>query len=60
MKSLVELSLGHFYDLLYRNRQKGDYGDLLHFEAAEVQPWLGEAQSFVEKVAAIVESRMQS
>jgi hypothetical protein len=36
-----------FYDLLFDNRQKGDYADFIRFRVDDVQPWLAQARDFV-------------
>lgn len=48
---LVSPESGKFYDMLFDNRQKGDYADLVRFELAEVGPWLNQAEQFVGVVA---------
>ena len=36
---LVRQEVGRFYDTLFDSRQKGDYADLVSFEAEDVKPW---------------------
>jgi len=50
---LIPVEYGQFFDLLYNNRQKGDYSDLVVFEAEQVQEWLSEAREFVEFVSGL-------
>ena len=45
---LVDQKLGHLYDRLFDNRQKGDYADLVRFDSSDVASWADEAQEFVE------------
>ena len=51
---LVNIESGILYDRLYNNRQKGDYVDLVYFDATEVGPWLAEAKDFVETMNALI------
>lgn len=46
----LDMRLGSLFDRLFDTRQKADYVDLVYFDAAEVGPWLAEAQEFVESV----------
>lgn len=50
----VSIEHGQFFDLLFNNRQKGDYSDLVVFEADEVGPWLKQATHFVDCVAHLI------
>lgn len=52
---LIEIRLGSLYDRLFDTRQKGDYVDLVYFDAEEVGPWLEEAKEFVENINALIE-----
>ena len=49
---------GQFYDRLFDNRQKADYADLVAFEKSDVEPWLSQAQEFVEIVSAEAKNKM--
>jgi hypothetical protein len=49
---MVHVPLGQLYDRLFDNRQKGDYADLVRFAIDDVQPWVEEARTFVDVVAA--------
>ena len=51
---LVKTELGQLYDMLFDNRQKGDYADLVRFDPNEVCDWYEEAQEFVETLGGIV------
>jgi len=45
---------GKFFDLLFNNRQKGDYSDLVVFEADHVKTWLAQTEAFVEFVTGLI------
>ena len=49
---VIPLKYGQFYDLLFNNRQKGDYSDFVVFQAQQVQPWLDQAREFVDCISA--------
>ena len=51
---LVKTELAQFYDMLFDNRQKGDYADLIRFDPNEICDWYEEAQEFVETLGGIV------
>ncbi len=51
---IVTVELGQIFDKLYRNRQKGDYADLVCFEEEEIRHWNDEVTSFVEGIESIV------
>ena len=51
--SLIPLEYGQFFDLLFNSRQKGDYSDLVTFQAEQVQGWLQQASDFVEHVSGL-------
>jgi len=51
---LVKTELAQFYDMLFDNRQKGDYADLVRFDPNEICDWYEEAQKFVETLENIV------
>jgi uncharacterized protein (UPF0332 family) len=46
--------LGHTYDNLFDNRQKGDYADLYRFPSNEVAGWYDETCKFVEAIESVV------
>jgi uncharacterized protein (UPF0332 family) len=56
--SEVSPSLGMFYDLLFDNRQKGDYADFVRFRVDDVQPWLDQARHFVATLNRLVETQV--
>jgi len=45
---LVPRELGRFFDTLFDSRQKGDYADLVSFEASDVEPWFALARDLVD------------
>lgn len=47
---VVSTDIGKIYDKLYRNRQKGDYADLVRFQVDAVSDWYDEARKFVKDV----------
>jgi uncharacterized protein (UPF0332 family) len=40
---------------LFERRQEGDYVDFVSFEESQVQPWIPEAEAFVENIAVLIE-----
>ena len=56
---VVNVPLGQLYDRLFDNRQKGDYADLVRFTIDDVQPWVEEARTFVDAVAAHILQELQ-
>ena len=48
---LIPKDLGRFYDSLFENRQKGDYTDMIRFDAEKVGPWFDRATEFVNAVS---------
>jgi len=54
---LIPTHLGKHFDLLFNNRQKGDYADLIVFEADEVAEWLQKTQEFVQFVEGIIKGQ---
>lgn len=55
---IVITELGQLYDKLFDNRQKGDYADLIHFEANMVEPWYEEAKKFVDTIEEVVKQEL--
>jgi uncharacterized protein len=51
---VVNMDLGHIFDKLFDNRQKGDYADLIRFEEPSVRTWLDETKIFVDSIASII------
>src|SRR5215813_4771458 len=57
---LLPLIQGQLYDRLFDQRQQSDYADLVHFDVDEVRSWCGEAQAFVDAVAALIQQALES
>ena len=55
---LIDIESGNVYDKLFLNRQKGDYTDLVRFDADEVAGWFEEAQQFVKMVEEVVNKEL--
>lgn len=55
---IVKIEFGEIYDKLFRNRQKGDYADFVHFNMDEVRPWYFETKEFVEEIEGIVRKEL--
>ena len=47
---IIPTELGRYFDLLFNNRQKGDYGDLVVFKPEEVADWRDQAQKFIDHI----------
>jgi uncharacterized protein len=52
---LVPRHLGEFYDLLFDNRQKGDYADFVTFKTEQIASWLEKAREFVTHADALIQ-----
>ena len=48
--NILSAECGKHFDLLYNNRQKGDYADLVVFQADEISGWLEQSIQLVEHV----------
>jgi uncharacterized protein (UPF0332 family) len=48
---IISIEHGRFFDLLFNNRQKGDYADLVVFQAEQIEGWLGQAREFVAYIS---------
>lgn len=46
-KGIIDKSYGKFYKDIFKNRQKGDYKDLIKFEEDDVKKWLSQAERFI-------------
>jgi len=55
----VSKEMGDHFDLLFDNRQKGDYEDLVVFGANDVHSWLEPTRSFVEHIAGFIARETQ-
>jgi uncharacterized protein (UPF0332 family) len=50
----IPVEHGQFFNLLFNNRQKGDYSDLVVFQADQVEPWLEQTIRFMDCVAGLI------
>ena len=50
----IPQEMGKHFDLLFNNRQKGDYADLVVFKADEVAGWLVQTKTFVSHIEALI------
>lgn len=48
---LISAEMGNFYDSLFENRQKGDYTDMMRFDAKKVAPWFDKTAEFIEAIS---------
>lgn len=56
-KGIVPEQMGDLYNRLFDNRQRGDYGDFVEFEAAQVRTWNEQAKQFVEKISRVAQEQ---
>ena len=54
----IPLEYGQLFDLLFNSRQKGDYSDLVVFQAGQVAGWLQQTQAFVEYVSGLASRQL--
>lgn len=47
----ISAEMGHFYRQLFERRQKGDYGDFVEFNRAEVEQWMEKSEKFLALVS---------
>jgi len=47
--------MGRFIHDMFERRLEGDYGEAASFDRAEVEGWLAESRSFVERIASYLE-----
>ena len=50
----IPQEMGKHFDLLFTNRQKGDYADLVEFKADEVADWLVQTKTFVSHIEGLI------
>lgn len=48
--------LGSHFDLLFNNRQKGDYSDFVRFSAEDVAIWLRPTEEFVDCIDRLIQT----
>lgn len=53
---MVSREHGQFYDELFEGRQRGDYIELVRFEAEQVGKWLRQAEEFIEAVKLLIKN----
>jgi len=51
----VSKETAHIFNDLFERRQEGDYMDFVSFKESQVQPWISEAEAFVENIAVLIE-----
>ncbi|MHB0981676.1 MAG: hypothetical protein ACYC5Q_16715 [Thermoleophilia bacterium] len=51
----LDTQWGRVYDRLFENRQRGDYQDLVSFDAEQVAELRGEARGFVRQMLGLLE-----
>ena len=51
---VISKALGNHFDLLFNNRQKGDYGDFVKFNKEDIAGWLGKTEQFVDYIKTII------
>jgi uncharacterized protein (UPF0332 family) len=54
---VIPVRYGQFFDLLFNNRQKGDYSDLVVFQPEQVKEWLPQTREFVEYISTLLTLR---
>ncbi len=57
---MLEASWGKFYDLIFENRQRGDYQELVEFEVEELQEIISQSEQFVEVMKELLARFRQS
>ncbi len=55
----VDIELGHLYDILFDNRQKGDYADLVRFDIEEIKDWYERAGEFVAAIDGLINKELK-
>ena len=51
---IIPTKLGKHFDILFDNRQEGDYGDYTKFKVDEVKGWLEQTLDFVNQIDIII------
>ena len=51
---IIPTKLGKHFDILFDNRQEGDYGDYIKFKVDEVKGWLEQTREFVNHIETII------
>jgi uncharacterized protein (UPF0332 family) len=55
----ISKEMGDHYDLLFNSRQKGDYEDLVVFDAERVRSWLEPTKSFIDHITSLIAREIQ-
>jgi uncharacterized protein (UPF0332 family) len=53
----VPKELAPIYNDLFERRHEGDYMDFVDFEEAQVRPWIGRAEQFIDHIASLIASK---
>lgn len=56
---LIPNEMGKHFDLLFNNRQKGDYADFVEFKADEVGDWLVQTRMFVWHIETVISNLLK-
>jgi uncharacterized protein (UPF0332 family) len=51
---VIPVKYGQLFDLLFNNRQKGDYSDLVVFQSEQVKEWLPQTREFVDYISGLL------
>lgn len=54
-EGIIPKELGHFYNQLFKNRQKSDYEDYVHFDKEQVNEWYIRAVNFIKVLSSTIE-----
>lgn len=57
---IVPHDMGRFFDLLFENRQEGDYADFIRFQPEDVFEWMEKTKNFVHGITQVVTTLMDS
>jgi len=56
---LIPDEMGKHFDLLFNNRQKGDYADFVEFKADEVGDWLVQTRTFIWHIETVISNLLK-
>ena len=54
-EGIIPKELGYFYNQLFKNRQKSDYEDYVHFDKEQVNKWYSLAVNFIKVLSNIID-----
>lgn len=54
---IVDRELGEVYNDLFRNRQRGDYEDLVEFSVEQLEAWSSGAHRLVDTIISLISDR---